>query len=114
MKYLDGKLYAVKNDTGAVQFCFKNASGEAFDLTGWTAEFIIKADKFKDDYESFIRRQFEISGDSCIVGFEKGVLSWEPGNYYFALRVHDEQNIKTLIDGYFILQRTAFYGTPKN
>lgn len=114
MKYLDGKLYAVKNDTGAVQFCFKNASGEAFDLTGWTVEFIIKADKFKDDDTAFVRQNFEVTGDNCVIQFAKGALNFEPGNYYFALRVHDEQNIKTLIDGYFILQRTAFYGTPKN
>lgn len=114
MKYIDGKLYAVKNDTGAVQFCFKDAKGEPFDLTGWNAEFIIKEDKFKDDDTAFVRRTFDITGDSCTLSFEKDVLTWEPGNYYFTLRVHDDNNIRTLLDGYFILQRTAFYGSPKN
>lgn len=114
MKYINGTLYAVKNDTGAVQFCFKDAAGQPFDLTGWKLEFIIKLDKYKDDNTAFILRQFDVAGDTCTVAFEKGALSFDPGNYYFALRVHDDSNIRTLLDGYFILQRTAFYGTPKN
>lgn len=114
MQFLNGDFYTVKNDTGACLFQFEDGAGQPFDLTGWKLQFIIKKCQFKEDDTALYLKEFDVEGSQFQVTFNKGDIDFEPGTYYYSVRVYDTNNIRTLLDGKFIVGRTSFYAAPQN
>lgn len=114
MEFIDGNFYTAKNDTGSCVFQFEDCEGNPFDLTGWKLEFIIKKCKFEEDDTALYMKEFSVDGSQLQIDFLKGELNFEPGTYYYGVRVHDEYNIRTLLDGKFIVGRTTFYAAPQD
>lgn len=114
MEFSNGDFYSAKNDTGSVLFQFDDGCGNPIDLTGWKLEFIIKKCKFEEDSTAVYQKDFMVDGTEFQLDFEKGDLDIEPGTYYYGVRVHDEDNIRTLLDGKFNIGRTSFYAAPQD
>ena len=114
MEFINGDFYTAKNDTGACVFQFQDADGQPFDLTGWKLQFIIKKCQFKEDDTALYLKEFVVGGTEAQIDFIKGDIDFEPGTYYYSVRVYDTDNIRTLLDGKFIVGRTSFYAAPQD
>lgn len=92
-----------------LNFNIKNSDGTPFDLNGYQAQFIVKADKDKADstaiYDSIDELIIDVENSTIRVPIREKLSSNKAGGYYYALRLLSQK-----LDNNYAFVYTAIQG----
>ena len=92
-----------------LNFNIKNPDGTPFDLLGYDAQFIVKADKDKADstaiYDSIDELIIDVENSTIRVPIREKLSSHKAGGYYYALRLLSQK-----LDNNYAYVYTAIQG----
>lgn len=101
-----------------LNFNIKNPDGTPFDLTGYQAQFIVKADKNKADstaiYDSINELIIDVENSTVKVPIREKLSSHKAGGYYYALRLLSQKAdnnyafVYTAIQGHLYIKDNVF------
>lgn len=81
-----------------LNFNIKNPDGTPFDLLGYDAQFIVKADKDKADttaiYDTIDELIIDVENSTIRVPIREKLSSHKAGGYYYALRLLKDKGIE--------------------
>lgn len=114
------KITIDRNDEGVnINFRIKNADGTPFDLDGYQAQFIVKADKDKADstaiYDTIEELVIDVATSTIKVTIREKLSNNKAGGYYYALRLLKEKGeegnyafVYTAIQGHLYIKDNVF------
>lgn len=101
-----------------LNFNIKNSDSTPFDLNGYQAQFIVKADKDKADstaiYDSIDELIIDIENSTIKVPIREKLSSHKAGGYYYALRLLSQKAdnnyafVYTAIQGHLYIKDNVF------
>lgn len=101
-----------------INFNIKNPDGTPFDLLGYDAQFIVKADKDKADttaiYDTINELVIDIDNSIVKVPIREELSSHKAGGYYYALRLLSQKAdnnygfVYTAIQGHLYIKDNVF------
>lgn len=101
-----------------LNFNIKNPDGTPFDLLGYDAQFIVKADKDKADstaiYDTIDELIIDIENSTIKVPIHEKLSSHKAGGYYYALRLLSQKAdnnyafVYTAIQGHLYIKDNVF------
>lgn len=101
-----------------LNFNIKNSDGTPFDLNGYQAQFIVKADKDKADstaiYDSINELIIDVENSIVKVPIREELSSHKAGGYYYALRLLSQKTdnnyafVYTAIQGHLYIKDNVF------
>lgn len=101
-----------------LNFNIKNPDGTPFDLLGYDAQFIVKADKDKADstaiYDTIDELVIDIDNSTIKVPIREQLSSHKAGGYYYALRLLSQKAdnnyafVYTAIQGHLYIKDNVF------
>lgn len=93
-------------ETGTITFTINLASGEAADLTGWTANFLVKNKETDlDSAALFTATQSEWDNNQFVVSVPQSFTSRPPDTFYYTVFLTQNTDLIYLQEGKFILEQ---------
>ncbi len=111
IKVIGKDIYVDQFDYGVdVKFNVKNTDGTPYDLTDYTAQFIVKAKKDDDDTQAIACVILGSFTDNVMaVTLEKYISENPVGQYYYAIRLFKGGVfVNTIVQGKFNIENNTF------
>lgn len=97
-----------------LKFNLTNPEGTTFDLTGYDAEFILKANKDDDDSKAIANVKPTLEEGVITVPIDEKMASCPVGKYYYAIRLIGNGYVNTIIQAKYIIENNTFESGVKN
>lgn len=102
-------IYIDQFDCGVdIKFNLKNSNGTPFDLTGYTAQLIVKKDKDDEDVYAIYSTNAVCENNTVLISIDKTVSSKPVGSYFYAIRLIKRDFVNTILQASFNIVNNTF------